>query len=221
MLPPVWAGSPAGSLMAYVREKINNLDTVAKPLPSGRSWPGPAHAAQCRSSGKSGMCCRHNQLSLNPQGDQGMQALQLSHFTEGKTRARGLTVLIRDNCGEVGLGLNPGVSDPRAIPDSSYSPKTYFPAKHMEPRVVFLHPDGARQGAPGPSPWMPERRSWQQLALFSAEEVAGLPWEGRWASGLLPEDHLPGMQGVLVEGGEQTRTELTRLQAPRSKPGTQ
>ena len=38
---------------------------------------------------------------------------------------------------------------------------------------------------------------------------------GRW------EDHLPGMQGVLVGGGEQTRTELTRLQAPRSKPGTQ
>ena len=109
-----------------------------------------------------------------------MQTLLLSHFTEGKTRVRGLTVLIRD-CGEVGLGLNPGVSDPRAIPDSSYSPKTCLPAKHMEPRVVFLHPDGARQGAPGPSPWMPESRRWQHLALFSAEEVAGLPWEGRWA----------------------------------------
>ena len=151
------------------------------------------------------MCCRHSQLSLNPQRDQGMQTLLLSHFTEGKTRVRGLTVLIRD-CGEVGLGLNPGVSDPRAIPDSSYSPKTCLPAKHMEPRVVFLHPDGARQGAPGPSPWMQQRKWLGSL--------------GR-AGGLLPEDHLPGMQGVLVGGGEQTRTELTRLQAPCSKPGTQ
>ena len=166
------------------------------------------------------MCCHHSQLTLNPQSDQGMRALLFSHFTEGKTKVRRLTVLIRDKGGEVGLGLNPGVSDPRAIPGSSYSPKTSFPERHMEPRVVFLQPDGARQGAPGPSPWMPESRSWQHLALCSAEEVAGLPWEGRWAGGLLPEDHLPGMQGVLVGEGEQTRTELTRLQAPRSKPGT-
>lgn len=102
-----------------------------------------------------------------------------------------------------GAGVEPGVSDPRAIPGSSYSPKTSFPARHMEPRVVFLHPDGARQGAPGPSPWMPESRSWRHLALCSAEEVAGLPWEGRWAGGLLPEDHLPGMQGVLVGEGSK------------------